>query len=152
MPRAPLAVLDLVPVSSGSNNSEALRNAVDLARVTERAGYQRYWFAEHHLNPGVIGISPALCIALVDVNIPPQESDRLLLDFLNASDRESLIIATKADRLSNNQLNKALNTLASAYPAATVIPFSAKTGQGRDEVWSRIRHTIAEFSAPSFQS
>ncbi|HXW81294.1 MAG TPA: LLM class flavin-dependent oxidoreductase, partial [Acidimicrobiales bacterium] len=65
MPRAPLAVLDLVPVSSGSNNSEALRNAVDLARVTERAGYQRYWFAEHHLNPGVIGVSPALCIALV---------------------------------------------------------------------------------------
>jgi luciferase family oxidoreductase group 1 len=65
LPRAPLAVLDLIPVSSGSNISAALHNAVELARSTERAGYQRYWFAEHHLNPGVIGVSPAVAIALV---------------------------------------------------------------------------------------
>jgi luciferase family oxidoreductase group 1 len=61
----PLAVLDLVPVSSGSGAAEALRNTVDLARQTERFGYQRYWFAEHHLNPGVIGAAPAVAIALV---------------------------------------------------------------------------------------
>ncbi len=61
----PLAVLDLVPVSSGSDDAAALRNAVDLAQHGERFGYQRYWFAEHHLNPGVIGAAPAAAIALV---------------------------------------------------------------------------------------
>jgi alkanesulfonate monooxygenase SsuD/methylene tetrahydromethanopterin reductase-like flavin-dependent oxidoreductase (luciferase family) len=61
----PLAVLDLVPLSSGSGPAEALRNTVDLARQAERFGYHRYWFAEHHLNPGVIGSAPAVAIALV---------------------------------------------------------------------------------------
>src|SRR5271167_2152999 len=83
----------------------------------------------------------ALCIALVDVNIPPQQSDRQLLDFLNASGRDFLLIATKSDRLSNNQLSNALRSLAEAYPTATVIPFSAKTGAGRDEVWNKIRQS-----------
>jgi alkanesulfonate monooxygenase SsuD/methylene tetrahydromethanopterin reductase-like flavin-dependent oxidoreductase (luciferase family) len=65
MTRTPLAVLDLVPVSSGDTAAIAARNAVDLARRSEQFGYQRYWFAEHHLNPGVIGASPAVSIALV---------------------------------------------------------------------------------------
>ncbi|MGW1532473.1 LLM class flavin-dependent oxidoreductase [Streptomyces aureus] len=60
----PLGVLDLVPVSSGSTATDALRNSVDLARRAERLGYTRYWFAEHHLNPGVAGTSPAVVIAL----------------------------------------------------------------------------------------
>jgi alkanesulfonate monooxygenase SsuD/methylene tetrahydromethanopterin reductase-like flavin-dependent oxidoreductase (luciferase family) len=60
----PLAVLDLVPISSGSTASEALRNSIDLAQQTERFGYTRYWFAEHHLNPGVAGTSPAVVLAL----------------------------------------------------------------------------------------
>ena len=94
----------------------------------------------------------ALCLALVDANVPPQDSDRQLLDFLNASGRESLLIATKSDRLSNNQLRNALKTLADAYPTAAVIPFSAKTGAGRDEVWKKIRQSAAEFPAVAFHS
>src|SRR5580698_833351 len=94
----------------------------------------------------------ALCLALVDANVPPQDSDRQLLDFLNASGREFLLIATKSDRLSNNQLRNALKTLADAYPTAAVIPFSAKTGAGRDEVWNKIRQSIAEFPATALPS
>ncbi|MFE1798956.1 LLM class flavin-dependent oxidoreductase [Streptomyces sp. NPDC059517] len=60
----PLGVLDLVPVSSGSTAAEALRNSIDLARRAEQLGYSRYWFAEHHLNPGVAGTSPAVVLAL----------------------------------------------------------------------------------------
>jgi alkanesulfonate monooxygenase SsuD/methylene tetrahydromethanopterin reductase-like flavin-dependent oxidoreductase (luciferase family) len=60
----PLAVLDLVPVSSGSTAGQALRNSIDLAQQAERLGYTRYWFAEHHLNPGVAGTSPAVVLAL----------------------------------------------------------------------------------------
>jgi hypothetical protein len=60
----PLTVLDLVPISSGSTATEALRNSIDLAQQAERLGYTRYWFAEHHLNPGVAGTSPAVLLAL----------------------------------------------------------------------------------------
>ncbi|MFJ4695841.1 LLM class flavin-dependent oxidoreductase [Streptomyces sp. NPDC088766] len=64
MSRIPLGVLDLVPISSGSTATEALRNSMDLARHAESFGYTRYWFAEHHLNPGVAGTSPAVVLAL----------------------------------------------------------------------------------------
>lgn len=64
MPDVPLGVLDLVPIPSGSTAADALRNSIDLARQTERFGYARYWFAEHHLNPGVAGTSPAVVLAL----------------------------------------------------------------------------------------
>lgn len=64
MANTPLAVLDLVPISSGSTAPQALRNSIDLARQAELFGYARYWFAEHHLNPGVAGTSPAVVLAL----------------------------------------------------------------------------------------
>jgi GTP-binding protein len=92
----------------------------------------------------------ALCLALVDINVPPQDSDRHLLDFLNSSSRPFLVIATKSDRLSNNQLRNSLKTLTEAYPTATVIPFSAKTQVGRDEVWKRIRQSSSDFPSTEF--
>src|ERR1700678_1363791 len=64
MTSTPLAVLDLVPVSSGSTAGQALCNSIDLAQRAEQLGYARYWFAEHHLNPGVAGSSPAVVLAL----------------------------------------------------------------------------------------
>jgi alkanesulfonate monooxygenase SsuD/methylene tetrahydromethanopterin reductase-like flavin-dependent oxidoreductase (luciferase family) len=64
MTSTPLAVLDLVPIPSGSTAADALRNSIDLAQQAERFGYARYWFAEHHLSPGVAGTSPAVVLAL----------------------------------------------------------------------------------------
>jgi GTP-binding protein len=90
----------------------------------------------------------SLCIVLVDANVPPQQSDRQLLDFLNASDREFLLVATKSDRMSNNQLHTALRTLTQEYPAARLLPFSSKTGAGRDELWKQIRQ-IAQPVTPA---
>lgn len=80
-----------------------------------------------------------LCLALIDVNVPPQQSDRQLLEFLAASGREYLIVGTKSDRLSNNQLGQALRKLNAEYPSAAILPFSAKTGAGRDQLWQQIR-------------
>jgi alkanesulfonate monooxygenase SsuD/methylene tetrahydromethanopterin reductase-like flavin-dependent oxidoreductase (luciferase family) len=62
--KVPLGILDLVPVSAGSNAASALRDTIDLVQAAESLGYRRYWFAEHHLNPGVAGSSPALLIAM----------------------------------------------------------------------------------------
>lgn len=89
----------------------------------------------------------ALCVALVDVNVPPQDSDRRLLDFLSATGREFLLVGTKSDRLSNNQLQNALRTLGGQYPSAHLLPYSAKTGAGRDELWKQIRQVAQPLPA-----
>jgi GTP-binding protein len=90
----------------------------------------------------------ALCVTLVDSNIPPQESDQQLIDFLTASARPFLVIATKSDRLSGNQLGNALRALKERHPAARILPFSAKTGAGKEDLWQEIRKA-AEVLAPT---
>jgi GTP-binding protein len=86
--------------------------------------------------------SLALCLALVDLNVPPQESDRQLQEFLESSGRQVLIVGTKADKLSGNTLRRALDTYAKAAPNARVVPYSARTGAGRDELWQEIRAAL----------
>jgi GTP-binding protein len=91
--------------------------------------------------------SLALCLALVDSNIPPQESDGQLLEFLATRGRPHAIVATKCDRLSGNQLQQAIRALGQAYGGAPVIAFSAKTGAGKDELWQKIQTSASEFAA-----
>ncbi len=63
--RIPLSVLDVVPVRRGSSASDALAESVALAQHTERLGYTRYWFAEHHGSAGIASSTPALLAARV---------------------------------------------------------------------------------------
>jgi GTP-binding protein len=83
--------------------------------------------------------SLVLCIALVDVSVPPQESDRRLLDFLRGAEREFVVVGTKADRLSGNKLRTALKALGQELGASPILPFSSKTGDGKAELWGTIR-------------
>jgi GTP-binding protein len=86
--------------------------------------------------------SLALCLVLVDVNVPPQETDRTLLEFLTSSGRPFLIVGTKSDRLSGNQLRNSLQTLARDFPQSRIVPFSAKSAAGREELWKEIRSAV----------
>jgi alkanesulfonate monooxygenase SsuD/methylene tetrahydromethanopterin reductase-like flavin-dependent oxidoreductase (luciferase family) len=61
----PLSVLDLSPVPAGGTAADALRNTIDLAQAVERAGYRRYWVAEHHLSDGIAAAAPAVLVALI---------------------------------------------------------------------------------------
>lgn len=88
----------------------------------------------------------ALCVVLLDSNIPPQDSDQQLLEFLTATGRPFVIIATKSDRLSGNHLGNALRVLQAKYPGARVVPFSAKTGAGREPLWQEIRKAAEAIS------
>lgn len=63
--RAPLSVLDLVPIAEGDDAAGALRNTLDLARSAEEFGYHRYWLAEHHLNSGLAGAAPHVLLASI---------------------------------------------------------------------------------------
>jgi GTP-binding protein len=83
----------------------------------------------------------ALCLVLVDVTIPPQEIDLQLLDWLRHVDRNFLLVATKADRISGNQLRTSLQKLNEELGISPerMIPFSAKTRVGHDELWRAIK-------------
>jgi GTP-binding protein len=85
--------------------------------------------------------SLALCLALVDVTIPPQEIDLQLLDWLRHRGRNYLLVATKADRISGNQLRASLQKLSEQFSVTTdrIIPFSAKARIGYEELWKAIR-------------
>ena len=61
--RAPLSVLDLAPIASGSTVGQALQNSIELVRHVERLGYLRHWVAEHHNMPGIASSAPAVLIA-----------------------------------------------------------------------------------------
>ena len=60
-----LSVLDVSPVSSGSNGAQALRNTLELARLADRLGYERYWLAEHHNLPIIASSAPEIMIGHV---------------------------------------------------------------------------------------
>lgn len=60
----PLSILDLAPISAGSDAATALRNTIDLAQHAERWGYRRYWLAEHHF-VAVASSSPVTLIGQI---------------------------------------------------------------------------------------
>jgi GTP-binding protein len=115
------------------------------AKISREISQEWPKFIEPYLNERP---TLALCVALVDANVPPQESDKQLLKFLNASGREFLVVATKSDRLSNNHLNNALRILTEEYSAAHLLSYSAKTGAGRDELWKKIRQVAHSVTKP----
>ena len=60
-----VSVLDLAPITEGSDAASAFARSVDLARHAERWGYTRYWIAEHHNMPGIASAATAVVIAHV---------------------------------------------------------------------------------------
>jgi GTP-binding protein len=109
------------------------------AKISREISSQWPGFIEPYLNERPC---LALCLALIDISVPPQESDKRLTEFLQASGRPFVIVATKSDRLSGNQLRNALRLSAENAPNATVIPFSAKTGAGKEQLWQQIKMAI----------
>ncbi|CAN5711383.1 LLM class flavin-dependent oxidoreductase [soil metagenome] len=63
--KLPLSVLDLSPVGAGVAPSQAVRESVELAKVADRLGFTRYWFAEHHGMASIATSSPEVLIANV---------------------------------------------------------------------------------------
>ncbi len=82
--------------------------------------------------------SLALCVCLVDTNIPPQESDTLLLTALKQMQRPHIVVGTKSDRLSGNALTKSLKTLKEAHGETVILPVSVKTEGGVKLLWPEI--------------
>jgi luciferase family oxidoreductase group 1 len=65
MPAAALSVLDLAPITEGSDAARSFRNSLELAQHAERLGYRRFWLAEHHGMPGIASAATAVLIGHV---------------------------------------------------------------------------------------
>ena len=75
-----------------------------------------------------------LSIQLVDSRHEPTTLDLQLHDWLEHSAKPRLIVATKSDKLSNNELRKNLEHIRNVLNDQSVLAYSAKTGRGRDEL------------------
>lgn len=76
---------------------------------------------------------------LIDIRHKPSENDKNMYDWIVYNGYEPIIIATKADKLKRSQIPKQLKVLREGLKlpkGAEIIPFSAETKQGRDEIWA----------------
>lgn len=80
----------------------------------------------------------ALGIVIVDSRLKPMDLDQQMVEWLEAQQVPLCVVATKADKLSNNQMATQLKLLRETFGQA-VIPYSALTRKGADEVWRMIR-------------
>ncbi len=80
----------------------------------------------------------ALCICLVDSNVPPRPNDLQLLNWLHAAGRAFVVVATKIDRLSGNERTRNLAALKRGLEIDEILPVSAKTDYGIKELWRKI--------------
>lgn len=89
----------------------------------------------------------ALCICLVDSNIPPQPNDHQLISYLQETGRQFLVVATKADRLSNNVLAKSLAALKREHSVDHIMPVSARSEAGCKALWPALRLAAEQYTA-----
>lgn len=76
---------------------------------------------------------------LVDIRHDPSENDKTMYDWILHNGYQPIIIATKADKLKRSQIPKHVKAIKEGLklvPGSEVIPFSAQTKQGRDEIWN----------------
>jgi GTP-binding protein len=80
----------------------------------------------------------ALCVCLVDTNIPPQDNDTQLITYFKQMQRPYVVVGTKADRLSNNELAKSIAALKKSHGVEEILPVSAKTDAGTKVLWAKL--------------
>jgi len=83
-----------------------------------------------------------LSIQLVDSRHDPSELDKTLNEWLIFYRKPHIIVATKIDKLSSNDLKKSLTKIERAFPKSKIIPYSSVTGGGRNAVWQEIKAAI----------
>ena len=87
----------------------------------------------------------ALCVQLIDSRHKPTELDVQLNDWLVHHNKTHIVVATKVDKLSRNELRKAMNEAEKALPDVKILQYSARTGSGRDALWDHISGAINNF-------
>lgn len=83
-----------------------------------------------------------LFIQLIDSRHKPTALDLDLSEWLTFHGKNTLVVATKADKMSNNQLTKAMRDIETNLAERQIIAYSAETGKGREAVWREIEKAL----------
>ena len=78
---------------------------------------------------------------LIDIRHAPSNNDRIMYDWILRNGYQPIIIATKLDKIKRSQLQKQIKLIRETLEVekdTIVIPFSAETKQGREEIWNLI--------------
>ena len=95
---------------------------------------------------------------LIDIRHDPSENDKLMYDWIVSNGYKPVIIATKLDKLKRSQIQKHVKMVREGLGLAKediLIPFSAETKQGRDEIWALIeslQNPAPEMAEPMTES
>jgi GTP-binding protein len=84
----------------------------------------------------------ALCVQLVDARHEPTALDKQLNEWLVHYEKPHLVAATKADKLSSNELRKAVKVIQQTFSGSDVIAYSSNTGNGREALWAEINSAV----------
>lgn len=83
-----------------------------------------------------------LSIQLVDSRHSPTSLDKQLHEWLVFHNQKHLIVATKADKLSKNQLKKSMEEMAKVFHESKIIPHSSISGKGKESIWQEIQNAL----------
>jgi GTP-binding protein len=83
-----------------------------------------------------------LSIQLVDARHKPTPLDIQLHEWLVFNEKPHIIVATKADKLSHNELQKQLKVIGGTLAGSRLLPYSSETGKGKDELWGEIAKAL----------
>jgi GTP-binding protein len=84
---------------------------------------------------------------LIDIRHDPSANDKMMYDWVVSQGYQPIIIATKLDKLKRSQVQKNVKAIKQGLqllPGSVVIPFSAETKQGREEIWELIDSYLGE--------
>ncbi|NHB77984.1 LLM class flavin-dependent oxidoreductase [Rhodobacter calidifons] len=126
--------LDLAPIPEGHTPAEALQATVDLAKAAEKAGFHRYWLAEHHNMPGIASAATAVLIGHV------------------AGHTKSMRIGAGGIMLPNHSpltIAEQFGTLATLYPNRIDLGLGRAPGTDMATVRALRRHMAPEDTFPS---
>lgn len=110
------------------------------ARVSEKEKIQWGKLIERYLHSSK---QLKAVFLLIDIRHNPSENDRLMYSWIVNQGYNPIIIATKLDKIKRSQVQKHMKMIREGLelvPGTTIIPFSAETKQGRDDIWELIEN------------
>jgi len=83
-----------------------------------------------------------LAIQIVDSRMPPTALDLRLSEWFDKLGIPRMVVATKSDKLSNNQKIRQMRLISDSFAGQPVLMCSAKTGAGCQEIWERVKKAV----------
>ena len=121
------------------------------AKVSEQEKVQWGKMIERYLNTSK---QLRAVFLLIDIRHDPSANDKMMYSWIVEQGFHPIIIATKLDKIKRSQIQnqvKAIKTGLNLLPGTIVIPFSAETKQGREEIWELMDNILADDGEEVFE-